>query len=77
MDLRLVRDGVQAVVLLLEAVLVRAHLPAAFLAESVAGFMRQRVQWPFNPPGVRSCSVLLPVFFAMRRLSVAWSVWLE
>ena len=46
MDLRIVRGGVQAVVLLLEAVLVHAHLPAAFLAESVAGFMRQRDQWP-------------------------------
>ena len=77
MDLRIVRGGVQAVVLLLEAVLVRAQLPAAFLAELVPGFMRQRVQWPFNPPGVRSCVVLLPVFFAVRRLPMAWSVWLE
>ena len=76
-DLRLVRDGVQAVVLLPEAILVRAHLPAVFLAESVADFVRQRVQWPFNPPGVRSCRVLLPVFFAVRRLPMAWSVCLE
>ena len=73
MDLRIVRGGVQAVVLLLEA----AQLPAVFLAELVPGFMRQRVQWPFNPPGVRSCVVLLPVFFAVRRLPMAWSVWLE
>ena len=77
MDLRIVRGGVQAVVLLLETVLVRAQLPAAFLAELVPGFMRQRVQWPFKPPGVRSCVVLLPVFFAVRRLPMAWSVWLE
>ena len=47
MDLRLVRDGVQAEVVLVEAVLVRTRLPAASQAESLAGHVRQRVKWPF------------------------------
>ena len=39
--------------------------------------MGQRVQWPFVKPAVRHCLALLPVFLAVRRLHVAWSVWLE